>query len=186
MRGSEAAVLLVLVHSLLREALLLQPCPSVWSLSRERVFLQDDVPESRLSAAVATRPCTHYCCTTRPPQHVLQVAKHLGDVQHALPLRIVCKEWRDTATLSSVEADVDLPPGDNPVPSNAVEATKEELFFRRCPRLRKLTYHVSPAILLAHVGTSILELSSCACWYHAGRKDTVVPVQPLTYPLLLY
>uniref|UniRef100_A0A383VU83 F-box domain-containing protein n=1 Tax=Tetradesmus obliquus TaxID=3088 RepID=A0A383VU83_TETOB len=86
-----------------------------------------------------------------------EVGKHLGDVQNALPLRSVCKEWRDTATLSSTEADIDLSPGifEDGASGNA----KKQLFYRRCPRLRKLTYHVSPAVSLAKFEAALREAS---------------------------
>eukprot|EP00882_Tetradesmus_deserticola_P001710 GHRQ01001839.1.p1 GENE.GHRQ01001839.1~~GHRQ01001839.1.p1 ORF type:complete len:641 (+),score=278.24 GHRQ01001839.1:440-2362(+) len=84
-----------------------------------------------------------------------EVGKHLGDVQNALPLRSVCKEWRDTATLSAAEADVDLSPDLFEV--GACGKAKKQLFYKRCPRLRKLTYHVSPAVPLAKFEAALRE-----------------------------
>jgi hypothetical protein len=96
---------------------------------------------------------------------VCQVGKHLGDVQNALPLRSVCKEWRETATLSATEADIDLSP--DLFEDGASGKAKKQLFYRRCPRLRKLTYHVSPAVSLAKVGVwclrSAAEPARCTC-----------------------
>ena len=85
---------------------------------------------------------------------LLQVGKHLGDVSHALPLRCVCKEWREVATLGSVEAVLDLEPR---LKQSATDiSAKEQLFFKHCRQLRKLTYHVSPWVSLAQVGGAIL------------------------------
>jgi hypothetical protein len=78
------------------------------------------------------------------------VGKHLGDVSNLLPLRCVCKEWCEVATLGSVEATLDLEPRLKE-PSNS-SSKKEQLFFKACPRLQKLTYHVSPWVSLAQVG----------------------------------
>jgi hypothetical protein len=61
----------------------------------------------------------------------------------------VCREWREVATLGTVEATLDLEPRLKD-PSDSSTA-KEQLFFKACPQLRKLTYHVSPWVPLAQV-----------------------------------
>lgn len=76
-----------------------------------------------------------------------QVGKHLGLV-NALPLRTVCREWRDTLTLTAVEAEIDLEPD---AAEDAAALARRQLFLKRCPRLRKLTCHVSPGVSLAKV-----------------------------------
>jgi hypothetical protein len=70
----------------------------------------------------------------------------------------VCKDWREIATLGSVEATLDLEPSIPPAPSSSSKgatapssARQEQLFFKRCPQLRKLTYHVSPRVSLPQV-----------------------------------
>lgn len=89
---------------------------------------------------------------------ILQVGKHLGDVSNLLPLRCVCKEWREVSTLGAVEATLDLEPRLKE-PSNS-SSKKEQLFFKACPRLQKLTYHVSPWVSLAQVSHPAPAL----CW----------------------
>jgi hypothetical protein len=98
---------------------------------------------------------------------VWQVGKHLGDVQNALPLRSVCKEWRETATLSATEAHIDLSP--DLFENGACGKAKKQLFYRRCPRLQKLTYHVSPAVSLVKVGCrDAAETARCMCRGNLG------------------
>lgn len=78
----------------------------------------------------------------------MQVGKHLGNVQNALPLRSVCRDWSELVTLTSLEADLDLEPD---VAEHAASRARKDLFYKRCPRIRKLTYHVSPRVSLAKV-----------------------------------
>lgn len=91
-----------------------------------------------------TQPALLSCSSPHP-----QVGKHLEDVSQVLPLRCVCREWREVATLGAVEATLDLEPRLKD-PSDSSTA-KEQLFFKACPQLRKLTYHVSPWVPLAQV-----------------------------------
>lgn len=88
----------------------------------------------------------------------IEVGKHLGDVQNALPLRSVCKEWREIVTLGAAEASLDLKPCDGHTSTEA--QAKDELFFKRCPQLRKLTYHVSPMISLSQFEAAMSQLAS--------------------------
>lgn len=120
-------------------------------------------PKTTLPPLLLTRTLT--VSTILPPPllllrthtHHKQVGKHLGDVSHALPLRCVCKEWREVATLGAVEATLDLEPrlnsnsSSSSNSSSAAASHKEQLFFKHCPQLRKLTYHVSPWVSLAQV-----------------------------------
>jgi hypothetical protein len=87
-----------------------------------------------------------------------QVGKHVGDLQSALPLRAVCKDWAETVALGADAAELDL------APDSAYEAqltgldgdddARRARFFRRCPFVRTLTYHVSPGTTFTKVGAS--------------------------------
>ncbi|KIZ03499.1 hypothetical protein MNEG_4461 [Monoraphidium neglectum] len=78
----------------------------------------------------------------------VEVGQHVGDLQSALPLRAVCKDWAETVALGADAAELDL------APDSAYEAqltgldgdddARRARFFRRCPFVRTLTYHVSP------------------------------------------
>ncbi len=72
-----------------------------------------------------------------------QVGKHLGDVQAALPLRSVCKDWSETVTMTSDAARFDL----HPEADAATEAViKRPRVLKLCPNIRHLTYFVSPRV----------------------------------------
>jgi hypothetical protein len=100
---------------------------------------------------------------------LLQVGKHLNDAASLLPLRCVCREWREVATLGAVQATLDLEPRG---PDNSISA-KERFFVKCCPQLRKVTYHVSPWVSLAQVcgagtvlvlfGTILFASLACSC-----------------------
>lgn len=110
----------------------------------------------------------------RAPHDTLQVGKHLGDIQNALPMRLVCQEWRDTITLGVPEADLDLEPGvgsscdsdsamgDGTAEDAAAAQARRDAFFKRCPSITTLTYHVSPHVSLAKVRQML-----CFCWFNA-------------------
>jgi hypothetical protein len=78
-------------------------------------------------------------------RHESQVGKHLGDVQNALPLRMVCTEWKDLVTLGAREADLDLEP-DTRLEVLEGASAKRKHIFGRCPIIEKLTYHVAPGV----------------------------------------
>jgi hypothetical protein len=78
----------------------------------------------------------------------LQVGKHVGDLQAALPLRGVCREWAEAVTLGAEEAELDIIPDAGAADA---DAARRDLFFRRCPFVRSLTYHVAPGVTLAKV-----------------------------------
>lgn len=113
-----------------------------------------------------------------------QVGKHLGDVSNALPLRCVCKEWREVATLGAVEATLDLEPRLNtPAGTNTSISSdeKEQRFFKACPQLRKLTYHMSPWVSLAQVRVlHRATLCVLSCMLAAGSAP-VLSTAHLTY-----
>jgi len=121
----------------------------------------------------------------RTPSHrpTTQIGKNLGDLQAALPLRAVCREWAETVTLGAEAAELDLAP-DSPSSSateefdpssspaaataslSADDADRRSRFYRRCPFVRQLTYHVSPGVTLAKVRLAVscvcIELAACA------------------------
>ena len=94
----------------------------------------------------------------------------------------MCREWADTVTLGAEAAELDLapdapaatlPPGAD---AGADDAARRALFFRRCPFVADLTYHVSPGVTLAKVrrrgrarahgaarAPQIADPSSCGC-----------------------
>jgi hypothetical protein len=81
-----------------------------------------------------------------------QVGKHLGDVQRALPLRLVSKEFRDVVLLKAQDAEQDMEPSGSREFNEGVRARKQR-FFKACPSLTKLTYHVAPGVTAAKVGS---------------------------------
>lgn len=91
---------------------------------------------------------------------MLQVGKHLGNVQNALPMRLVCHEWRDTITLGAREAEMDLAPDS---PDETSTAAKRSHFFKSCPLLKSLTYHVSPKVSLAKVNLRAMLFNPTLC-----------------------
>lgn len=104
----------------------------------------------------------------------VEIGKNLGDLQAALPLRAVCREWAETVTLGAEAAELDLAP-DSPSSSateefdpssspaaataslSADDADRRSRFYRRCPFVRQLTYHVSPGVTLAKFQTVLAE-----------------------------
>jgi len=88
-----------------------------------------------------------------------EVGKHLGDVQNALPLRMVCTQWRDLITLGAREADLDLEP-DTRLQLLEGASVKRKHIFSRCPIIEKLTYHVSPGVTLDKFEAAMAELSA--------------------------
>lgn len=83
-----------------------------------------------------------------------QVGKHVGDLQAALPLRAVCRQWAETVALAAEEAELDLAPDGAHASARLIDecdAERRARFFRRCPFVRSLTYHVSPNATLAKV-----------------------------------
>eukprot|EP00877_Chromochloris_zofingiensis_P008112 jgi/Chrzof1/3554/Cz13g00060.t1 len=72
-------------------------------------------------------------------------------------MRLVCHEWRDTITLGAREAEMDLAPDS---PDETSTAAKRSHFFKSCPLLKSLTYHVSPKVSLAKFEVGIQELAS--------------------------
>ncbi|GBF98171.1 hypothetical protein Rsub_10583 [Raphidocelis subcapitata] len=96
----------------------------------------------------------------------VEVGKHVGDLTAALPLRAVCREWAETVTLGAEAAELDLAP-DAPAATlpagadaGADDAARRALFFRRCPFVTDLTYHVSPGVTLAKFETVLSEASA--------------------------
>lgn len=75
-----------------------------------------------------------------------EVGKHLEDVAVSLPLRAVCKDWKENISFNVSSADLDM------AQSDAVEALKyvsEVDMFASCPLIGKLEYHVSPYVTSA-------------------------------------
>jgi hypothetical protein len=78
------------------------------------------------------------------------VGKHLREVQAALPLRSVCKDWSETVTMTSDTARFDLhPEGDGATAEEACTAKRPvaaSSVLKLCPNIRHLTYYVSPRV----------------------------------------
>ncbi len=93
-------------------------------------------------------PNLHYLHSLRSVHdnlHCSQVGKHLGDVQAALPLRSVCKDWADTVTMNSESARLDLHPEGGDDTNTAIIKSKLNV-FKLCPNIKHLTYYVSPRV----------------------------------------
>ena len=132
---------------------------------------------------------------TQHAPHHFQIGKHIGDLQAALPLRAVCREWAETVALGADEAELDLAPpdalerheqeeaqdmaaannsdGDGDAAAAAAaeaatlpagcdaggrgDAARRAAFYRRCPFVSRLTYHVSPQVPLAKFAAVLAE-----------------------------
>lgn len=96
------------------------------------------------------------------PPCLPQVGRHLSLAQ-IVPLRAVCKDWRDTLTLATPSGELDLEPGSptgtgqQQAGADTAASAKRASFYKLCPGLDALTYHVSPRVCASKVRPIVLQ-----------------------------